>query len=300
MIQSFINMADPLYHNPRDVDVEQTHGHVVVIGGGTMGGGIATSLLAIDVPVTLVDASEEVRQAASSRIEDSLTRMAKCNDDLNVANALEKLSVTSDPPEGPVDLVIEAVPERLELKRSVFGVLANTYGDSVVFASNTSSLSITSIADSMPAPQRFVGMHFFNPVPVSALVEVVVGAETDDVTTNTATRWAERLGKTPIVVNDSPGFASSRLGIALGMEAIRMLEEGVASASDIDKAMELGYRHPMGPLRLTDLIGLDVRLAIAEHLFTELGVRFEPPALLREMVADGKLGKKTGTGFYNW
>jgi len=169
-----------------------------------------------------------------------------------------------------------------------------------VLASNTSSLSIGGLASALAAPERFLGLHFFNPVPASDLVEIVVGPKTDAELVTTAQGWVADLGKTAITVTDSPGFASSRLGVAIALEAMRMLEAGVASAEDLDTAMTLGYRHPVGPLRTTDLVGLDVRLAIAEHLARELGPRFEPPQLLRDLVAAGKLGRKSGEGFYRW
>jgi 3-hydroxybutyryl-CoA dehydrogenase len=160
--------------------------------------------------------------------------------------------------------------------------------------------SITDLAAALENPRRVVGMHFFNPVPASLLVEIVRAPETADDVVNAALGWVHALGKSDVVVRDSPGFATSRLGVALGLEAIRMLEEGVADTESIDRAMELGYRHPMGPLRSTDLVGLDVRLAIAEHLHATLGARFEPPQLLRDKVANGDRGRKTGQGFYPW
>jgi 3-hydroxybutyryl-CoA dehydrogenase len=199
------------------------------------------------------------------------------------------------------DLVIEAAPESMALKESIFREVDEAAPEGAILASNTSSLSIARIAAVLRRPERFVGMHFFNPVHIMALVEVVWGPETSDETRASAVAFARRLGKEPIVVKDAPGFASSRLGIVLGMEAIRMVEQGVASPEDIDKAMELGYRHPMGPLKLTDLVGLDVRLGIAEYLHETLGSEaFAPPELLRSMVAEGKLGKKSGQGFYDW
>jgi 3-hydroxybutyryl-CoA dehydrogenase len=199
------------------------------------------------------------------------------------------------------DLVIEAVPESLDLKRQVFREVEKLAPSTAVLASNTSSFRIGGIAEATSCADRVVGMHFFNPVPVMALLEVVRATDTSDETVTTALASGRRMGKEPIVVRDSPGFATSRLGVLLGLEAMRMLEEGVATAEDIDKAMTLGYRHPMGPLRLTDLVGLDVRLAIAEHLHRELGSEaFRPPPLLSRMVREGKLGKKTGQGFYRW
>ncbi len=299
-------MTDSLYHDESNDDATNGPGtvlsndHIVVIGGGTMGAGIAASFLAVDARVTLVETSSDFATAARERVEDSLARMARRNEELDTKEALSRFHAGLAHPTDAVALVIEAVPEDLALKQKVFSSIADHYADDVVFASNTSSLSITAISEEVPQPERLVGMHFFNPVPVSSLVEVVVGSATRPRATEVAVAWTERLGKTPIVVNDSPGFASSRLGITLGMEAIRMLEEGVASADDIDAAMELGYKHPMGPLRLTDLVGLDVRLAIAEHLSTELGDRFDPPQLLRDLVARGDLGKKSGKGFHDW
>jgi 3-hydroxybutyryl-CoA dehydrogenase len=199
------------------------------------------------------------------------------------------------------DLVVEAVPERLDLKQRVLSEAAALVCPATVLASNTSSLSISAIAAAVDGPERVVGLHFFNPVHIMPLVEVVRGARTMERVVEQSVEFVERLGKQPIVVRDSPGFASSRLGVALGLEAIRMLEEGVASVRDIDRAMELGYRHPMGPLKLTDLVGLDVRLEIARYLHRELGSdRFRPPELLERMVEEGKLGKKSGRGFYEW
>ncbi len=198
-------------------------------------------------------------------------------------------------------MIVEAVPERLELKQAILSELESGSDRQFIFASNTSSLSITEIAKSSRHPERVVGMHFFNPVHVMRLLEIVVGEATSPETVETAREVSRRLRKEAIVVKDVPGFASSRLGIALGLEAMRMLEQGVASAQDIDKAMELGYNHPMGPLKLTDLVGLDVRLNIAEYLHRTLTAEaFRPPEVLRRMVTEGKLGKKSGEGFYIW
>ena len=199
------------------------------------------------------------------------------------------------------DLIIEAAPEQLELKREILRQLESHSNKAFIFASNTSSLSITEIAKASARPRNIVGMHFFNPVHIMRLVEIVVGKATSDDTVETVREISRRLRKEPIVVRDVPGFASSRLGVALGLEAMRMLEQGVASAKDIDTAMELGYNHPMGPLKLTDHVGLDIRLNIAEYLYRELGSEtFRPPEVLRRLVNEGKLGKKTGEGFYNW
>jgi len=199
------------------------------------------------------------------------------------------------------DLIIEAAPERLELKQEILREVEKHSSRAFIFATNTSSLSITEIAKASERPAQVVGMHFFNPVHLMRLVEIVVGKATGDDTVEAVTEVSRKLRKEPIVVRDVPGFASSRLGVALGLEAMRMFEQGVASAKDIDTAMELGYNHPMGPLKLTDHVGLDIRLNIAEYLYQELGSEtFRPPEVLRRMVSEGKLGKKTGEGFYNW
>jgi len=199
------------------------------------------------------------------------------------------------------DVVIEAIVEDLAVKQRLFADIERAVPAEALLASNTSSLSIGQIAATMTQPARLVGMHFFNPVHLMKLVEVVTHADGSAATTERAVAFARQLGKEPIVVRDSPGFASSRLGVVLGLEAMRMLEQGVATPEDIDKAMELGYNHPMGPLKLTDLVGLDVRLAIAEYLHATLGdAHYAPPKILREKVQKGELGRKTGKGFYTW
>jgi 3-hydroxybutyryl-CoA dehydrogenase len=199
-----------------------------------------------------------------------------------------------------IDLVIEAVPENLELKAEILSRVADSAPPHALIGSNTSSLSLTAIAARSGRPAHTIGLHFFNPVHIMKLLEIVVAEQTSDETLAAAKSFAEKLGKTAIVVKDSPGFATSRLGLVIGLEAMRMLESGVASAADIDRAMELGYGHPMGPLKLTDLVGLDVRLAIADHLHREVGEQFRAPPILRRLVRAGKLGKKSGAGFYDW
>lgn len=278
---------------------------VAVLGAGTMGHGIAQVCAAVGCDVRLYDVVEDATAAGVSRIRGNLDKgieRGKVTEEERDA-VLARLSTTtaiSDAVQG-ADLVIEAAPESMALKEKIFTEVDASAPDSAILASNTSSLSIAQIASAVDDPTRFIGLHFFNPVHIMKLVEVVWGEETSDATLDAAVDFARRLGKEPIVVKDTPGFASSRLGIVLGMEAIRMLEQEVASAEDIDKAMELGYRHPMGPLRLTDLVGLDVRLGIAEYLHETLGSdAFDPPALLKRMVAEGKLGKKSGQGFYEW
>lgn len=270
-----------------------------------MGRGIAHVSAVAGWDTRLFDVDERALGTAMDTIranlEGSVAR-GKLTEDAKT-HALTRLSTTTDlaaAVEG-VDVAIEAVPEQLPLKQDLLGRVAGVVDASTLLASNTSSLSITEIADGVEGPERVIGMHFFNPVHIMKLVEVVVGGWTSRDTVDRTRSLAEEMGKTPIVVRDSPGFASSRLGIALGLEAMRMLQEGVATAEDIDTAMELGYRHPMGPLKLTDLVGLDVRLEIARYLHRELGAeQFRPPAILEQKVEEGKLGKKSGEGFYTW
>ncbi|MEU4800857.1 3-hydroxyacyl-CoA dehydrogenase family protein [Actinosynnema sp. NPDC023587] len=271
----------------------------VVIGGGTMGAGIAHLLLAGGHEVVVAEHGASRVAAARRAVEKSLAVAAgRGKLDRDPDELLRGLTLVEHLADVPAELVIEAVPEDAELKRRVLGNAARACPDAVL-ASNTSSLSISELAEGLPA-ERVIGMHFFNPVPVRELVELVHHDRLDPAVLAKTRAWAEQLGKTVIEVRDSPGFATSRLGVAVGMEAIRLLAEGVASAEDIDTGMRLGYGWPMGPLRLTDLVGLDVRLAIAEHLAAELGPRFEPPALLRAKVAAGELGRKTGRGFFAW
>lgn len=266
-----------------------------------MGAGIAHAFVSAGSQVVVVEGSADAAEGARQRISDSLAEAA-ARGTLGVeVEAADTAYRTTTDRQGlaGVDLVIEAVPEEVELKRAVLAA-AERVAPGAALATNTSSLSIDAIADALQHPERLVGLHFFNPVPVSDLVEVVVGTRTDPGLVAAARAWVEALGKTGITVQDAPGFASSRLGVAIALEAMRMLEEGVASAEDIDTAMVLGYRHPVGPLRTTDIVGLDVRLAIAEHLARELGPRFEPPQVLRDKVAAGELGRKSGKGFYDW
>ncbi|MBC7931633.1 MAG: 3-hydroxyacyl-CoA dehydrogenase family protein [Rubrivivax sp.] len=269
-----------------------------------MGHGIAQTAAAAGYRVILRDVSEELVSKGLRAIESNLSKgvergkVTEAERDRALSNLRPAVSLeeTADS-----DLFIEAVPERLELKREMLREIESLATTDFVFATNTSSLSITEIAEGSRRGARVVGMHFFNPVHIMRLVEIVAGRTTSPETIEIVRAVALRMKKEPIVVRDVPGFASSRLGVAIGLEAMRMVEEGVASAKDIDTAMELGYNHPMGPLRLTDLVGLDVRLHIAEYLHSKLGTeRFRPPDLLRRMVAEGKLGKKTGEGFYKW
>ena len=276
-------------------------GVVGVYGGGRMGAGIAHAFLAAGAAVVVVETDEGAVAAARERVATSLSGAEERGKLAGTAaEVLTRLDVTTDPAAlASAGLVVEAVPEDTALKARILGAVQDAAPDAVL-ATNTSSLSVDALAAGLRAPERFLGLHFFNPVPASSLVEIVVGAATEAPLADAARAWVAALGKTAITVTDSPGFASSRLGVAIALEAMRMLEEGVASAEDIDTAMTLGYRHPVGPLRTTDLVGLDVRLAIAEHLAREVGTRFAPPQVLRDKVAAGELGRKSGRGFYDW
>jgi 3-hydroxybutyryl-CoA dehydrogenase len=272
-----------------------------VYGGGRMGAGIAHAFLVAGYDVVVIETSEGTVGAARGRVEASVAKAAERGKlDRAPQDVLAQLLVTTDPASlGVASLVVEAVPESPDLKAEVLSTIEK-YAPVACYGTNTSSLSIDAMAVVLRRPERLVGLHFFNPVPASDLVEIVIGARTSPELVEQAKAWVERLGKTAITVTDSPGFASSRLGVAIALEAMRMVEDGVASAEDIDTAMTLGYRHPVGPLKTTDIVGLDVRLAIAEHLAREVGERFAPPQVLRDKVAAGELGRKTGRGFYDW
>jgi 3-hydroxybutyryl-CoA dehydrogenase len=277
---------------------------IAVIGAGTMGHGIAQVAAFSGFRVLLNDVDRESLARGVQSIEKNLAKgiqLAKLTED-DRDRTLQQIHGTIRVDEcAAADLIIEAAPEKLELKQEILRQLEATSERPFIFASNTSSLSITELARSSKRPDAVIGMHFFNPVHIMRLVEIVVGEKTSAEIVETVSAVGRQMRKEPIVVKDVPGFASSRLGVALGLEAMRMVEQGVASARDIDTAMELGYNHPMGPLKLTDLVGLDVRLNIAEYLHRELGTEtFRPPELLRRMVSEGKLGKKTGEGFYDW
>jgi 3-hydroxybutyryl-CoA dehydrogenase len=282
----------------------QTIETIGVIGAGTMGHGIAQVAAAAGYKVLLRDVDRDSLARGIQAIERNLAKgiqLGKLTED-DRDSTLQHIRGTTQLAEiANADLIIEAAPEQLELKQEILREVETHSNNAFIFASNTSSLSITEIAKASERPQNTVGMHFFNPVHLMRLVEIVVGKATSDDTVEVVREVSRRLRKEPIVVHDVPGFASSRLGVALGLEAMRMLEQGVASAKDIDTAMELGYNHPMGPLKLTDHVGLDIRLNIAEYLYRELGSEtFRPPEVLRRLVDEGKLGKKTGEGFYNW
>lgn len=280
--------------------------NVAVLGAGTMGHGIAQVCAMAGCRTRLFDVQPAQVEAGLAKVRANLDAgVARGKVDAGLRDeTLARLSGSSDLTEAVegADLVIEAVPEKLELKRELFGKVAAVVAADAVLGTNTSSLSIADIAEGLANPGRVIGLHFFNPVHIMKLLEIVVAASTDPEVVERMRAFAGRIGKEPIVVKDAPGFATSRLGLVIGLEAIRMVEQGVASPEDIDKAMTLGYGFPMGPLKLTDLVGLDVRLSIAEYLSGKLeqGEHFRPPQLLRDMVAAGKLGKKSGQGFYEW
>jgi 3-hydroxybutyryl-CoA dehydrogenase len=277
---------------------------VAVVGAGTMGHGIAQMAAVAGIEVVLCDVVAAAVAAGLDRIRANLDKgvaRGKVDPDLR-DRALGRIRGAADLAEAvaEADAVIEAAPEVMDLKQSIFRAVEAAAPAHALLATNTSSLSIGEVASVLARPERLVGMHFFNPVHLMKLLEVVHHAGNDADSVACARQLGERMQKTVIVVRDAPGFASSRLGIALGLEAMRMVEQGVASAADIDTAMKLGYGHPMGPLELTDHVGLDVRLHIADTLAERLGGAFLAPAILRDKVAAGKLGKKTGEGFYVW
>jgi 3-hydroxybutyryl-CoA dehydrogenase len=276
---------------------------VGVLGAGTMGAGIAqvVSLAGIRVRIHDVDRAALDRgwEKATSSIDEGVRRGKVTGEQRDRALSCLSRAETFGEAVSGSDLVIEAVPEILELKREIFGKLGSACAPSTILATNTSSLPVATIAAGVPEPSRILGLHFFNPPHIMKLVEIVRAEATGETVLEAGRSFVSRIGKEAIVVRDSPGFATSRLGLALGLEAMRMLEQEVASAADIDRAMELGYGHPMGPLKVSDLVGLDVRLKIAEILHRELGDdRFRPPEILKRLVAEGKLGKKSGEGFH--
>ncbi|HIW47626.1 MAG TPA: 3-hydroxyacyl-CoA dehydrogenase family protein [Candidatus Yaniella excrementigallinarum] len=275
---------------------------VGVLGGGRMGAGIAHAFVTSGCEVIVVEQHDDAAQAARERVlRDVSGSVERGKIEGTIADYETKLTVTTDQSAfAKAGLVIEAVPEDFDLKVSALQTVEQHLADDAYLATNTSSMSVTGLAQELSRPQNFCGLHFFNPVPASKLVEVVIGEQTSDKLKTLTAQWTQGIGKTPVTVNDAPGFASSRLGVALGLEAIRMVEEGVASAEDIDNAMVLGYKHPIGPLALTDIVGLDVRLGIAEYLEEQLGPRFAPPKLMRDMVQRGELGRKSGQGFYTY
>ncbi|KSU70020.1 3-hydroxybutyryl-CoA dehydrogenase [Pseudarthrobacter enclensis] len=274
---------------------------VGVLGGGRMGSGIAHAFLLRGAHVLVVENANDAAHAARERIEAAITKSIEKGETGTADEINSRLTVVDDYSAlADRQLVIEAVPENWNLKVASLLKVEEHLGATGYLASNTSSLSVDGLARQLQRPQNFLGLHFFNPVPASTLIEVVIGKETKPELAESARQWVDALGKTAVVVMDTPGFASSRLGVAIALEAMRMVEEGVASPEDIDNAMVLGYKHPTGPLKTTDIVGLDVRLGIAEYLHSTLGERFAPPQILRDLVSQGNLGRKTGKGFFDW
>jgi 3-hydroxybutyryl-CoA dehydrogenase len=267
-----------------------------------MGAGIAHAFTAAGAAVVVVERDDDAAAAAYQRVSQALAKSVERGTTAEPLAALTaRLSVSTDYASfAGCGLVVEAVPEDFELKSTALTAVEEQLSPGAWLATNTSSLSVAGLAAVLRRPERFCGLHFFNPVPASLLVEIVLAEKTCAELERAALGWVEAIGKTPVVVHDAPGFASSRLGVAIALEAMRMVEEGVASAEDIDAAMVLGYKHPVGPLRTTDIVGLDVRLGIAEYLYSTLGERFAPPQILRDKVARGELGRKSGQGFFDW
>lgn len=292
-------MSEPAV-NP-DLPTDLPH-FVGVLGGGRMGAGIAHAFLIKGADVLVVERDDVSAEAARERVESAaLKSIERGGVDANFEELVSRLTVSTDYDDfAGRKLVVEAVPEDWDLKVTALRGIEERLGENDFIASNTSSLSVNGLARELKRPENFLGLHFFNPVPASTLIEVVLGERTSPGLAAAAKSWVGALGKTAVVVNDAPGFASSRLGVAIALEAMRMVEEGVASAEDIDAAMVLGYKHPTGPLKTTDIVGLDVRLGIAEYLHSTLGERFAPPQILKDKVARGELGRKTGKGFFDW
>lgn len=275
---------------------------MAVVGGGTMGVGIVYVYAAAGWTVTVVEPDDTRARAVQQTLSDVAQAGAKRGkltpaQVAQVSQGVQRVASANELPEA-LDLVVETVPERLALKQQVLGQIAARKPR--IIATNTSALSIDQLAASVREPANFLGMHFFNPVWSLPMVELIRGQHTSAETLTLARAFAESTGKTTITVGDVPGFATSRLDLIASLEAMRMLQDGVASADDIDRAMVIAYRHPIGPLRLSDIVGLDVRLDIARHLRVALGERYAPPRLLEEMVARGELGQKSGKGFFDW
>ena len=278
---------------------------ILIIGSGTMGSGIAQTAVQSGIPTELVDVNETQLEGARSRIENNLAK-AVDKGKLLASERDDALSIlrtaTEIVPDEKISFIIEAVPEKLEIKTKVYKLIESVYPpDEVILASNTSSISITQLAAPTIRPDRFIGMHFFNPVPVMQLVEVIRGLNTSDETTEVTRVLAEKMGKSPVTVKDMPGFAANRILMPLLNEAIFALMEGVADAEDIDSVAKLGLNHPMGPLELADFIGLDVCNDVLQVMHREFGdPKYRPCPLLVQMVRAGRLGRKSGRGFYEY
>jgi 3-hydroxybutyryl-CoA dehydrogenase len=278
--------------------------NIAVLGAGTMGRGIAHVAAFAGLDTVLFDVDAGVLARAEESIHKNLDKgvaLGKVDkDEAHGAKARLVLDTDLAAAVEEADLVIEAAPESMALKVELFGNVAKFAPPAALFASNTSSLSVTEIAAASGRPERFAGMHFFNPVHLMKLLEIVRGLETSDATVEIVRAVGARMGKTCVVVRDFPGFATSRINALIGNEAFRMLEQGVASAEEIDIAIKLGLNHPMGPFEMGDLVGLDVRLAILEHLQATLGETFRPSNLMRQYVQAGRYGRKVGKGVYEY
>jgi len=274
-----------------------------VIGAGTMGSGIAQLAAQNEFDVVIRDIDEDIVESGLEQIQDNLEEAEDREIIADASKTFEKVTGTTEITDvtDSATFIIEAASEELDLKKKIFEELDDLTDENVILGSNTSSISITEIAAATDNPERIIGTHFFNPPVKMKLVELITGHKTSDATVNRAETFAEELGKESILVDDFPGFATSRLGLVLGMEAARMVQQGVASAEDIDKAMELGYNHPMGPLKLGDYNGWDVRVEVGDYLAEELGDdMYRAPQIVKKMVRAGDYGVKTGQGFYNW
>ncbi len=277
---------------------------VAVIGAGIMGRGIAQVSAMGGFRTILNDVSADLLEKAKGRIRADLQKGVEIGKvSAETMNAtLERLSLETDPERAgaKADLVIEAIPERIELKLDLFGRLDKVCPAHTVLASNTSALSITEMAGATKRPDRFIGMHFFNPVHKMKLIEIIRGLETNDDTLTIVKTVSQKMGKETVEVKESPGFVTSRINALIGNEAFYMLQEGVAGARDIDKALKLGLNHPMGPFEMVDLVGLDTRLSILQFLHSTLGEKYRPCPLLVKYVKAGRLGKKVGKGVYEY
>jgi len=275
---------------------------MAVVGGGTMGVGIVYVFAAAGWNVWVVEPNDASANTLQKTLEETAVaglKRGKLNESnvAHITTGVQRLRSADELPVG-LDLVVETVPERMDIKRVVLGQIDARLPS--IIATNTSAMSINELAKCVKDPSSFLGMHFFNPVWSLAMVELIRGDATSASTLAMAQSYSDSIGKTSITVRDVPGFATSRLDLIASLEAMRMLQDGVASAEDIDKAMLIAYRHPMGPLRLSDIVGLDVRLDIARQLSATLGDRYAPPKILEEMVARGDLGRKSGKGFFDW
>src|SRR5687768_7718550 len=276
---------------------------VTVIGAGIMGSGIAHVSAAGGFQTKLYDISKEMMAAALKQIRANLEKGVELKKITPEQMEHAMSNITCCEHIGDVaksDLVIEAVPENVDLKLKIFSSLDQEAPAQTIFASNTSGLSITEMAAATSRPHKFIGMHFFNPVHKMKLVEIIRGLETDDDTYRATAGVAQQIGKETVLIRESPGFVTSRINALIGNEAFYMLQEGIASAEDIDKALKLGLNHPMGPFELVDLVGLDTRLSILTHLHQTLGEKYRPCPLLVKYVKAGRLGRKTGKGVYEY